>query len=156
MLELKAQEFATKAHADNITPYINHPAGVVRLLRDINVNEEDILCAAWLHDTIEDCDVTEAQLKTEFNLNIARIVQALTRDVDRDIYKERIKKSDYAVQIVKLADTVHNCSRLHNGLKPSTIKNKVDDYPFYLALAERIAPQFAEKLKADMAPWIGA
>jgi len=151
-LEQKAKEFATRKHEgqlrkDGKTPYINHCVGVVELLKEEGITNEDILCAAWLHDTIEDCGVTKDTLEREFNPNIAIIVSQLTRDVDRETYNERIRNSDYQVQIVKLADTVHNCSELGDYLPKDTIKRKVEDCEIlYLELAKGFCPNFHNKL----------
>ena len=153
-LEPKAKEFAAKSHKgqlrkNGITPYINHCAGVVSLLKEIGIVDDDILSAGWLHDVIEDCNVTKEQIEQEFNVNIARIVSVLTRDVDRETYKERIKQSDYQVQIVKLADTVHNCSEMaHQNIPEKTIKRKIEDCEaLYFDLAKQICPRFYDLLK---------
>ncbi|MBI4148642.1 bifunctional (p)ppGpp synthetase/guanosine-3',5'-bis(diphosphate) 3'-pyrophosphohydrolase [Candidatus Woesearchaeota archaeon] len=159
MLEDKARQIATTAHNgqyrhDGTTPYITHPEAVVGLLKSIGVTDDDILSAAWLHDTIEDCGLTVETLECELNPNIARIVQALTRNIERQEYKDRIRTADYAVQIVKLADVVHNCATLHAGLPPKTIQNKVDDCKaLYFELAKRIAPTFYTALQESLKPW---
>ncbi|MDO8509478.1 MAG: HD domain-containing protein [Nanoarchaeota archaeon] len=153
-LESKASKFATQAHEgqlrkDGKTPYITHCAGVVSLLKEIGIDDEDTLCAAWLHDTIEDCGVTREYIKREFNTNIARIVSQLTRDVDREAYKERIKNADYQVQIVKLADTVHNCSTMtHPRVSKETIRRKLEDCKdLYFDLAKEVCLEFYLMLK---------
>jgi len=159
MLEDKARQIATTAHErqyrhNGTTPYITHPEAVVGLLKSIGVTDDDILSAAWLHDTIEDCGLTVETLERELNPNIARIVQALTRNVERPEYKKRILAADFAVQIVKLADVVHNCSTLHAGLPEKTIRNKVDDCnALYFELAQKIAPQFYDALQQSLKPW---
>src|SRR3989344_6154320 len=134
----RAREVATRAHAgqfrkDGKTPYITHHAAVVGLLESIGIQKEDALAAAWLHDTIEDCGLTETDIATEFNPNVGRIVAAVTRDVDREQYKQRIAAADYDVQIVKLADTLHNVLTLERGMPEKTIQRKVEDcQSFYL------------------------
>lgn len=144
----KAQQFATKAHKgqfrkDNKTSYVEHCKAVVKLLKGIGVTNQDILAAAWLHDTIEDCGYTKDELEKKFNPNIARIVATLTRDVDRDSYKKRIRDSDYTVQIIKLADVVHNCSDLNPSLPEKTIRRKLEDCKaLYFDLAKKICPKF--------------
>ena len=159
-LEQKAREFAEKAHEgqfrkDGQTPYISHCAGVVDLLRGEGVKNEDILCTGWLHDVIEDCGITREQLKQEFNINIARMVSQLTRDIDREAYKERIRKADYGVQIVKLADTVHNCSEMtHPNITQEMIRRKVEDCEsLYFRLAKEICPNFNKMLIKYLEPW---
>lgn len=158
-LEEKAKQIAAEAHRgqlrkNGITPYITHPAAVVELLKGRGIKDQDILASAWLHDVIEDCNITAAFLEQELNSNIARIVGALTRDVEREEYKERIKNADYAVQIVKLADVVHNVSTLYKSLSRKTIQRRVDDCEScYIGLAEKVDPIFHEMLVRTIAPW---
>ncbi len=160
-LETKAREFAEKAHEgqyrmDGTTPYIEHPAGVVRLLKENEVYDENIICAAWLHDTVEDCQVTSEVLKQEFNPEIARIVSLLTRDVGREKYLERIRNADYSVQIIKLADVVHNSSTLFKGIERRTVERLVKDSKnLYLRLAGKIAPRFYTMILENLKPWTG-
>ena len=60
--EQLAKKFATHAHGDQkrkytLEPYIAHPAAVVELVRGVP-HTEAMLCAAWLHDVVEDTPVT--------------------------------------------------------------------------------------------------
>ena len=161
LLGAKARGFAEKVHKgqyrkDRKTPYIEHPKGVVRLLKENNVHEEDIICAAWLHDTIEESRgrTNVGILEQEFNPEIARIVHLLTRDVGREEYLERIRGADYAVQIIKLADVVHNSSSLFRGIERETVDRLIEDSKkLYLKLAEKIAPRFYTMIKDNLRPW---
>ncbi len=159
-LEQKAQDFASEAHKgqyrkDRITPYILHPMAVVGLIKEAETKEADIICSAWLHDTIEDCGITSRKLTTEFNSNIARIVATLTRNCSREEYKERIRNSDYAVQIIKIADVVHNCQTLEEGIEQKTIINKIVECKnFYLDLASKVSPYLYKKMLESISPWI--
>lgn len=82
----RADAFAERAHAgqlrgDGKTPYIAHPRAVARILRDeAGITNEATLAAALLHDTIEDCDVTWADLASEFGQSVANAVSELTND----------------------------------------------------------------------------
>ena len=131
-LEQKAKEFARIIHAgqlrkDGETPYLIHLEETANLLEKIGISNEDIKCSARLHDSMEDCGFSKEVIEKEFNGNIARIVQALTRDVSREEYNERIKNSDYSVQIIKLADTVHNCATLSKNLLEKTKIQQIED-----------------------------
>jgi (p)ppGpp synthase/HD superfamily hydrolase len=158
-LERRALEFAALAHdgqyrKDGKTPYINHPIEVVRLLEDVGVKDSEVLAAGYLHDVQEDCDVSNLEIRNLFGLEVARIVGALTRDVNRSEYKERIRSSDYNIQIVKLADTVHNCKTLNEGMSVKSIKRKVEDCrALYFEMAEDICPEFHEMLIKAIIPW---
>jgi len=156
-MELKAQEFAKKAHKgqfrkDGITPYITHPEAVVNLLLCIGIRNKDILCSAWLHDVIEDCNININEIKLRFGSEVARIVATLTRDCDREEYKQRIKKSDFAVKIIKLADTIHNCSDMNHSYVPKDTKaRKINDCnQIYFDLAIQTYKPFYFLLKENM------
>lgn len=145
----RAKLFATKCHEgqfrkDGVTPYITHPATVVGFLKRIGINDEDTLAAAWLHDVIEDCHITQEHLSKEFNDKISHIVSQLTRDCSREKYLEKIKNADYSVKIIKLADVVHNCSNLHYPEIPAgTLQNKIQECEkVYFDLSKEISPKF--------------
>jgi len=156
----RAEIFATKTHSgqlrkDGITPYIEHPRAVVRLLMEAGVNNDDILASAWLHDVIEDCDVIIDEIKQEFNNEVARVVAALTRDCSREEYSERIRKADLAVQLVKIADMVHNCQSIIKEIPPETIKRKIYDCKkLYFELSKKVSPYLYKKLEEATGPWM--
>src|SRR3989344_3793458 len=161
-LERIAEELATRAHAgqvrkDGKTPYITHPEAVVSLLKNIGIEDENIIAAGWLHDTIEDCGITRQVIEREVNSEVARIVSILTRDVGREEYIERIRKANYSVKIVKLADFVHNCSTLSSELPAKTIQRKVEDAKkFYLALAQEVHPPWGGLINGYISPEVHA
>jgi (p)ppGpp synthase/HD superfamily hydrolase len=148
----RAHRYAEKKHErqyrhHNREPYKIHLMGVVRLLEEIGIQDENILASGWLHDVVEDCGVFVEELKREFNPEVARIVRALTRDVNRQMYKDRIGKSDYSVKIVKLADVVQNCSDLYDDSPNGMILHKIQDCEdFYFDLAKEVCPKFHELL----------
>ncbi|MEQ1934336.1 MAG: HD domain-containing protein, partial [Fimbriimonadaceae bacterium] len=83
----KAIKFARKAHkgqwrdGEPALPYITHPVEVVNRLAYIGeVQDEDLLCAAALHDVVEETDVTVAQIEARFGPEVARIVSEVTRE----------------------------------------------------------------------------
>ena len=73
----KAHDFAVKKHGktldDSGLPYINHPITVASLIRMVS-NDENLISAAYLHDTIEDTETTYDELVREFNQDIADLV----------------------------------------------------------------------------------
>ena len=92
----------------------------------------------------------------EFNPRIAKFVQQLTRNVDREQYKKRIQNTDYAVQIIKLADTVDNCSNLAAPYLPEDlVRRKIEDCKsFYLDMAKKICPKFYSMLLESLKSWL--
>lgn len=98
-------------------PYIFHPLAVMMMLVEQGESNEDILSAAVLHDVIEDCAVTEADLISKgVSKSCATLVTLLSKKEGEKYwdYIDRIKVSHEA-RIIKLADLKHNSDleRLH-------------------------------------------
>ncbi|MBQ8912832.1 MAG: bifunctional (p)ppGpp synthetase/guanosine-3',5'-bis(diphosphate) 3'-pyrophosphohydrolase [Lachnospiraceae bacterium] len=115
----KAEEIATKAHKGQFdrcgVEYINHPRTVASY---VDNPKEKII--AWLHDTIEDTDITESDLRPIFGDEITDTVLILTRHPDEDYfdYIRRVMENPTAIK-VKLADLTHN-------MQPDRIKHPSD------------------------------
>ena len=78
---LTALEFASRKHRDqrrkdaSSSPYINHPISLANVLcNEASITDPKVICAALLHDTIEDTETTEQELKDVFGKAIAKIV----------------------------------------------------------------------------------
>lgn len=79
-----AIEFAAEAHKGSFRkgthqPYIFHPLEVLSLISMIT-DDEDIMCAAILHDTVEDTKVTADEIKEKFGERVASLVSSETED----------------------------------------------------------------------------
>lgn len=160
-LSQKAKDFAYKMHKGQKRkgglPYITHPKGVVKILEEIGINDEVTISAAWLHDTLEDTVTKYEDLEKEFGKNIADMVYNLTRNVDRESYKSRIKTSGYLVKVIKLADTLHNVHNpyLMRYLSDEGVKKKIGDcIEFYIPLAMQICPSIGYKLKESISNYL--
>ena len=97
------------------TPYINHPIRVVNLLTGIGkITDIPTLCAAVLHDTIEDTGTKYGEIKQEFGEEIADMVREVTDDKSLSkIERKRlqIKNAPHkstGAKLVKLADKLDN------------------------------------------------
>lgn len=81
-LILKAYTFAKTRHSDQKRlsgeSYIIHPLNVANILSEINLDDETI-CAAILHDVVEDTDVSKQELEQEFGKEIAYMVDGVTK-----------------------------------------------------------------------------
>ena len=113
----EAQTFALIAHAGQKygdKPFIEHPRDVARLAEKYGFSNE-IIAAAWLHDTLEDCpEVTFSHLIDGFNLSITTLVEAVTDGPGKN-RKERakktlpkIRKAGYNAVALKLCDRLSN------------------------------------------------
>ena len=107
-----AQTIARAAHTGQTdktgAPYINHPRRVAETLAG---GREDLQAAAWLHDVLEDTDITAQQLRDAgINEHIIGIVEALSINPGetRDAYYQRIKAAGPDAIAVKLADIADN------------------------------------------------
>lgn len=114
-------------------PYSDHLEKVVETLRNLGITDEIILCAGWLHDTIEDTD-TDYDDILEFGKETADIVATMTKDTrmvrdDREIaYCKQLKEGSWQAQIVKFADILSNLKDLEfSNFSDSDRKEKAED-----------------------------
>lgn len=115
----EAIEFATKAHAGQFRkgtkrPYIVHPVEVADIVATMTQDEE-IICAAVLHDTIEDCEgITEEVLREKFGERVASMVALESEDKSKSWEERkgatilRLKTAPRPVQMIGLADKLSN------------------------------------------------
>ena len=128
-----AARIATKAHKgqtrwDKTIPYITHPQAGARSLIEAGYGE-DFVAAAWLHDVIEDTDVTKQHLFLEgVDAQVIDAVVALskTEGVSYLDYILGVCGNDIA-RVVKMHDLRHNMS----DLKPGSMKQKYE-LAFYI------------------------
>ena len=111
-LIIKAYEFAKNKHEDQLRksgePYIIHPLEVANILADLELDDATI-CAALLHDVLEDTNVTEDELRNMFPNEIVDGVITLTHRKDESYFEyiSRVSTSKLAKK-VKVADLLHN------------------------------------------------
>ena len=139
-----ATSFAARAHAgqmrkDGRTPYIAHPMRVCLALSIVfNVSDPEVLAAALLHDTIEDTSADFDDLNSEFGVNVANLVAAMTKDQrlpedERERrYVAQINQGGWRVQVLKLADIYDNLGDLES-LPADKRKNSLRRARFYLS-----------------------
>ena len=127
-LLLRALDFAARKHRDQrrkdraASPYINHPIALLQILAvEAGVTDADVLCAAVLHDVIEDCAHSdaeraerEAEIEAQFGPQVLDIVRDVTDDKDLPRAERKQQQIDHARQLVhgaklvKLADKTAN------------------------------------------------
>lgn len=122
---LEAATFAAGKHANQrrknsaATPYINHPLEVAEHLARVGgIEDEDILIAALLHDTIEDTQTTADEIRELFGQRVMKIVLECTDDKNLEkLERKRLQivnaphKSSEA-KCIKLADKTHNLNSI--------------------------------------------
>lgn len=127
---IDAIAFAAHAHREQrrkdreATPYINHPVALVRILAvEAGIDDPDILCAAALHDYLEDCCGKEdqptleegrAQLRQRFGERVLAHVDAVTDDKTlpkaerKRLQVEHAARVPHGARLIKLADKIAN------------------------------------------------
>ena len=116
-------EFASKAHKGQTRrytrePYITHPLAVAQMLfRSLNKLDTPLLCAAMLHDTLEDTNTTEDELKQCFGTDVTQLVIEVTefstladgnRFIRKELDRRYLKRVSNRAKALKLADLIHN------------------------------------------------
>jgi guanosine-3',5'-bis(diphosphate) 3'-pyrophosphohydrolase len=117
----QALAFAAHKHRDqrrkdaDASPYINHPIALADMLvNEGGVTDYVVLCAAILHDTIEDTETTYEELVVAFGQEIADVVQEVTDDKSLDKAERKLLQIEHAAhaspraKLVKLADKTCN------------------------------------------------
>lgn len=128
-LTKKALKICFNAHKDQLDksglPYVFHPFHLAE-----QMNSEDEVCVALLHDVVEDTDITFEDLEKEgFNNKVIDALKLLTHDDDTPYmeYVKKIKLNDIARK-VKLADLKHNTDLTRLDLTFQQIPYKYDTY----------------------------
>ncbi len=150
----KAYEFAVKAHSNQKRasgdPYSVHPIEVANILTDLKLDSATI-ATGLLHDTIEDTYATYETIKGEFGLEVADLVDGVTKisalENTASSYSkaENFRKlilatsKDIRVLLVKIADRLHNM-RTIKALKQQSKKHRIaqETMEIYAPLADRM------------------
>ncbi len=128
-------------------PYITHPLAVTTILAEIGMTEPT-LCAALLHDTVEDTPYTLEQVEKDFGAEVARLVDGVTK-LDKVKYgdsaqAETIRKMivamsrDIRVLVIKLADRLHNMRTLRYVRQETQERVARETLDIYAPLAHRL------------------
>ena len=160
-----AYDLALQAHKEQLRKsgeeYINHPLRVAFVLAKMNQDEATI-CAALLHDVIEDTNLPPEEIKKKFGQEILGLVQGVTKIgklqyVGRERYAENLKKmilavsEDVRVAFIKLADRLDNLKTL--GAMPSD-KQKLkarETMEIYAPIANRLGMGWLKGELEDLA-----
>ena len=115
-LEDKALEFASIKHEGQLDDqgrqyFFAHIIQVYSLLKDVT-DDEEILCAGILHDTIEDTETTYEELVREFNKEIADLVLELTYKGNKETGRYWPLLKSHKAIVVKYADRLSNLVRM--------------------------------------------
>jgi guanosine-3',5'-bis(diphosphate) 3'-pyrophosphohydrolase len=128
-------------------PFITHPLAVATILAELGMNHETI-CAALLHDTVEDTPYTLDELRSEFGEDIAALVDGVTK-LDKVKYgesaeAETVRKMvvamsrDIRVLVIKLADRLHNMRTLRYLPREKQERKSREVLEIFAPLAHRL------------------
>ncbi|MFI6297206.1 HD domain-containing protein [Nonomuraea sp. NPDC050790] len=111
----RAYELAAVHHAGQLRksgdPYITHPMAVAEIAADAGM-DCDTICAALMHDVLEDTECDAARIRAEFGDEITALVQGMT-DLDSRHDREAIDAADERVLALKVLDRLHNMRTIH-------------------------------------------
>lgn len=161
---IKAYKYADELHEGQFRqsgePYISHPVAVAKIAAELGL-DTDSLCAALLHDTLEDCySKTDINvIKKEFGNDVANLVDGLTKLVHipfedkEELHMESLRKmflamsKDIRVIFIKLCDRLHNMRTLNAKADDRRRLIALETMQVYAPLAHRLGMQ---RLKQEL------
>jgi GTP diphosphokinase / guanosine-3',5'-bis(diphosphate) 3'-diphosphatase len=148
-----AYDFAIKAHEGQMRksgePFVHHPIEVALILAELHMDTAT-LKAALLHDTVEDSDVTIAQVRELFGDEVAELVDGVTKlgkiefESLSEAQSNNLRKmliamaKDIRVILIKLADRLHNMRTLSALPEERRIEKARETMEIYAPLAHRL------------------
>lgn len=152
-LIMRAYNYAVENHGNQLRmsgePYMIHPVNVAYILSELEMDDETI-CAALLHDVVEDTPKTHEDLVKDFGTSIAEMVAGVTKlsklryetvqEQQVDNYRKMFLAmgKDIRVILIKLADRLHNMRTLKYLKRERQIANAKETAELYAPLANRL------------------
>jgi GTP diphosphokinase / guanosine-3',5'-bis(diphosphate) 3'-diphosphatase len=149
----RAFDFACDRHADQLRysgdEFITHPVGVAQVCAGMRLDTET-LCAALLHDTVEDTSASLEEIQEEFGEEIAQLVDGVTKltgmsfesrdERQAENYRKMMvaMATDVRVILIKLADRLHNMRTLGALPKQKQTAKSHETLEIYAPLAHRL------------------
>src|SRR6478752_1875151 len=145
--------FSCEHHADQRRQsgeeFIVHPVGVAKICAGMRLDTET-LCAALLHDTVEDTTANLDEVRTAFGEEVASLVDGVTKltgitfqsrdEAQAENYRKMMvaMATDIRVILIKLADRLHNMRTLGGLAKQKQIEKAKETLEIYAPLAHRL------------------
>ncbi len=148
----KAYELAKEAHSPQKRktgePYIIHPIAVAKIVGEEMLLGTNPVCAAFLHDVVEDTPYTIEDIEEMFGKDIAFLVKVITKQKKTvydsskqvDNFKQMLSSMQYDIRaiLIKLADRLHNMRTLSSMRADKQMKIAGETDYFYAPLANRL------------------
>ena len=163
---VSAYEFAAKAHANQVRssgePYITHPLAVSFILLELGM-DTDTICAAMLHDVVEDTDTTLEEIRKRFGQDVAMLVDGVTKlgkiplFTKEEQQAENVRKillamsQDIRVIIIKLCDRLHNMRTLNFRPAHKQRNTALETMNIYAPIAHRLGMRTIKEEIEDLA-----
>ncbi len=160
-----AYKFAEKAHEGQFRssgqPYIIHPLAVSFILLDLGM-DTDTICAAMLHDVVEDTDTTLDDVKKRFGQDVAMLVDGVTKLTKMPMFDkeqqqaENVRKmllamsQDIRVMIIKLCDRLHNMRTLCYRPEFKQRNKALETMNIYAPIAHRLGIKSVKEELEDL------
>lgn len=141
--------------------YIVHPLNVAYILAEMYA-DKDTICAALLHDTLEDTEITKEQIAKDFNETVSYLVDGVTK-ISRMNFSTKEEqnmantrkiitsmRNDIRIIIIKLADRLHNMRTLQYKSEYKQKENSQETLLLYVRLADRIGLHVLKRELEDL------
>jgi len=161
----RAYDFSATAHEGQIRqtgePYVSHPLAVAGILAFLRLDVSAIV-AGLLHDTLEDTVATRTDLEKAFGLDVARLVEGVTKigQIPFQTYEEKQAENfrkmvlsmsdDIRVVFIKLADRLHNMQTLEVLSPEKQRKIAQETMEIYAPLANRLGVSWIKQQLEDL------
>ncbi len=159
---IKAYNYAKRLHdgqfRESHEEYITHPVNVAYILAEMHA-DGDTICAGLLHDTLEDTNITKEEIAHDFNINIANLVDGVTK-ISRMNFSSKEEQNvantrkiitgitdDVRIIIIKLADRLHNMRTMEYKSKYKQKENSIETVEIFVPLAYYIG---AYRIKSEL------
>ena len=158
----KAYSYAYYLHDGQLRqsgePYIIHPLNVSYTLAELHA-DQDTICAGLLHDTLEDTDTTKEEISNQFNPEVAKLVDGVTKisKLNFSSKQEQVNANtrkiitsimdDVRIIIIKLADRLHNMRTLEYKDPFKQKENSIETLDIFAPLAKYIG---AYRIKSEL------
>ena len=158
----KAYDYADSMHKGQVRqsgePYISHPLNVAYILSEMHA-DQDTICAALMHDTLEDTKATKEEIADLFNKDVANLVDGVTK-ISKMNFSSKVEQSlantrkiilsitdDVRIIIIKLADRLHNMRTLSYKSEYKQKENALETLDIFSPLAYLIG---AYRIKSEL------
>lgn len=170
---IEARKFAIAAHEATGQkrkytgePYWHHPLEVSQIVKEIHPENQFMIAAAWLHDVVEDTEISIETIQAEFGPRVAKMVEEVTdvskpengnRAVRKAIDREHLAGASYEGKTIKLADMIANTSsilehdpefaKVYMAEKRALLEVLKDGHPNLFKWAQSIVDKYYESEK---------